>query len=192
MCYACDRETIKWQDVDARITLTRRQANCHKQQQVRAQWPRKGTVEFRLICLLKKHDPLRPTSNLATGRPPCPTTPTILQSLNLSVLAHSQGLADVNPPNRQKNFRAAQTSCRELAPALPWRSVSFLTQLLFEQLFQLQPFLTCLSGFLTYPRKAFAIHALLGKKRQDLFSFNHTSACVNFVAETLRNNFAHP
>ena len=46
----------------------------------------------------EKHDLTQTNFNLATGRPPCPTTPRILQSLNLSVLAHSQGPA-VNPPN---------------------------------------------------------------------------------------------
>ena len=62
MCYACDRDTVKWQDVDARINLAKAQANCHKQQPLRAQWPRKGTIEDRHICLLKNTTSLRPTS----------------------------------------------------------------------------------------------------------------------------------
>ena len=66
MCHVCDHEPVMWHDGDARITLASGQANCHKQQ-LQKQWPQKGTVEDRLICLLKNSTPAQTNFKLGHG-----------------------------------------------------------------------------------------------------------------------------
>ena len=52
MCCACDQETVKWQDGEARVNLELGHANCSSQQELQGGGGLKKTVRIQINLVL--------------------------------------------------------------------------------------------------------------------------------------------